>query len=61
MLTLVWLQKKNSFKELLTSHKILCANFLEANYDHIFTHYIKVMMMMMTTEDYFSALFVVWL
>nr|CAG4640909.1 EOG090X07E2 [Eulimnadia texana] len=29
----------STFKELLTKHKILCAEFLEANYDKVFTHY----------------------
>lgn len=29
----------SSFKELLTRHKILCAEFLEANYDKVFTSY----------------------
>lgn len=27
------------FQELLTRHKMLCAEFLEANYDQVFTHY----------------------
>lgn len=27
------------FQELLTKHKILCAEFLEANYDKVFAHY----------------------
>lgn len=26
-------------QELLTKHKILCAEFLEANYDKVFAHY----------------------
>lgn len=26
-------------QELLTRHKMLCAEFLEANYDQVFTHY----------------------
>nr|CAG4650200.1 EOG090X07E2 [Sida crystallina] len=29
----------STFKELLTKHKILCAEFLEANYDKVFAHY----------------------
>lgn len=27
------------FQELLTRHKMLCAEFLEANYDQVFKHY----------------------
>lgn len=30
---------KFSLQELLTRHKMLCAEFLEANYDQVFTHY----------------------
>jgi calcium binding protein 39 len=29
----------STFKELLTKHKILCAEFLENNYDRVFSHY----------------------
>nr|CAG4645569.1 EOG090X07E2 [Lynceus sp. MCZ IZ 141354] len=29
----------STFKELLTKHKILCAEFLETNYDKVFTNY----------------------
>lgn len=29
----------STFKELLTKHKMLCAEFLENNYDRVFTHY----------------------
>lgn len=29
----------STFKELLTRHKILCAEFLEQNYDQVFDHY----------------------
>lgn len=29
----------STFKELLTRHKILCAEFLEQNYDKVFDHY----------------------
>uniref|UniRef100_T1IVG3 Protein Mo25 n=1 Tax=Strigamia maritima TaxID=126957 RepID=T1IVG3_STRMM len=29
----------STFKELLTKHKVLCAEFLEANYDTVFGHY----------------------
>uniref|UniRef100_A0A646QHY7 Mo25 n=2 Tax=Scolopendridae TaxID=41363 RepID=A0A646QHY7_9MYRI len=29
----------STFKELLTKHKVLCAEFLEANYDKVFNHY----------------------
>ncbi|XP_023233767.1 protein Mo25-like [Centruroides sculpturatus] len=29
----------STFKELLTRHKILCAEFLENNYDKVFSHY----------------------
>nr|CAG4644007.1 EOG090X07E2 [Lepidurus arcticus] len=29
----------STFKELLTKHKILCAEFLETNYDKVFAHY----------------------
>uniref|UniRef100_A0A182KH78 Uncharacterized protein n=1 Tax=Anopheles christyi TaxID=43041 RepID=A0A182KH78_9DIPT len=29
----------STFKELLTRHKILCAEFLEQNYDKVFNHY----------------------
>ena len=31
--------KWSSIQELLTKHKILCAEFLEANYDKVFAHY----------------------
>lgn len=33
----------STFKELLTRHKILCAEFLEANYDKVFTNYQKLL------------------
>ncbi|KAK2143649.1 hypothetical protein LSH36_824g03046 [Paralvinella palmiformis] len=33
----------STFKELLTRHKILCAEFLEQNYDKVFTHYQKLL------------------
>lgn len=33
----------STFKELLTRHKILCAEFLEANYDKVFTHYQRLL------------------
>jgi len=33
----------STFKELLTRHKMLCAEFLEANYDKVFTHYRKLL------------------
>lgn len=29
----------STFKELLTRHKLLCAEFLEQNYDKVFSHY----------------------
>jgi len=29
----------STFKELLTKHKMLCADFLENNYDKVFSHY----------------------
>lgn len=29
----------STFKELLSRHKVLCAEFLEANYDKVFDHY----------------------
>lgn len=29
----------STFKELLTRHKVLCSEFLEINYDRVFTHY----------------------
>lgn len=32
-----------TFKDLLTKHKILCAQFLEANYDKVFEHYQKLL------------------
>lgn len=32
-----------SFKELLTRHKMLCAEFLEANYDKVFSHYQRLL------------------
>ncbi|XP_068596539.1 calcium binding protein 39, like 1 [Brachionichthys hirsutus] len=32
-----------SFKDLLTRHKILCAEFLESNYDKVFTEYEKLL------------------
>ena len=31
------------YQELLTRHKILCAEFLEQNYDKVFTHYQKLL------------------
>ncbi|KAK2175718.1 hypothetical protein NP493_712g00026 [Ridgeia piscesae] len=33
----------STFKELLTRHKILCADFLEANYDSVFDHYQRLL------------------
>jgi len=33
----------STFKELLSRHKILCAEFLEANYDKVFQHYQKLL------------------
>ncbi|KJE90212.1 Mo25-PA [Capsaspora owczarzaki ATCC 30864] len=33
-----------TFKELLTRHKILCAEFLEKNYDRIFEQYTKLLL-----------------
>lgn len=33
----------STFKELLTRHKILCAEFLEANYDKVFGHYQRLL------------------
>lgn len=33
------LNLSSKFQELLTRHKMLCAEFLEANYDQVFTHY----------------------
>jgi len=33
----------STFKELLTRHKILCAEFLEQNYDKVFTHYQRLL------------------
>lgn len=32
-----------TFKDLLTRHKILCAQFLEQNYDKVFEHYQKLL------------------
>ncbi|XP_072296006.1 calcium binding protein 39, like 1 [Eucyclogobius newberryi] len=32
-----------SFKDLLTRHKIMCADFLEKNYDKVFTEYEKLL------------------
>jgi len=37
-----------TFKELLTKHKLLVANFLETNYDKFFEHYQKLL----TSENY---------
>lgn len=31
------------FQELLTKHKMLCAEFLETNYDTVFLHYQKLL------------------
>lgn len=31
------------FQELLTRHKILCADFLEVNYDKVFNHYQRLL------------------
>lgn len=31
------------FQELLTRHKMLCAEFLEANYDKVFSHYQRLL------------------
>ncbi|KAJ9580728.1 hypothetical protein L9F63_024098 [Diploptera punctata] len=33
----------STFKELLTRHKILCAEFLEVNYDKVFSHYQRLL------------------
>ena len=33
----------NHLQELLTRHKILCADFLEANYDSVFDHYQRLL------------------
>jgi len=33
----------STFKELLTRHKILCADFLEQNYDKVFFHYQRLL------------------
>lgn len=33
----------STFKELLTRHKMLCAEFLEANYDKVFNHYQRLL------------------
>ena len=33
----------STFKELLTRHKMLCAEFLEANYDQVFNHYQRLL------------------
>ncbi|CAH1104817.1 unnamed protein product [Psylliodes chrysocephalus] len=33
----------STFKELLTRHKILCADFLETNYDKVFNHYQRLL------------------
>jgi calcium binding protein 39 len=33
----------STFKELLTRHKILCADFLEVNYDKVFNHYQRLL------------------
>lgn len=33
----------STFKDLLTRHKILCAQFLEQNYDKVFDHYQKLL------------------
>uniref|UniRef100_A0A1B0DD39 Mo25-like protein n=1 Tax=Phlebotomus papatasi TaxID=29031 RepID=A0A1B0DD39_PHLPP len=33
----------STFKELLTRHKILCAEFLETNYDKVFSHYQRLL------------------
>jgi len=33
----------STFKELLTRHKIICAEFLEQNYDRVFTEYQKLL------------------
>lgn len=33
----------STFKELLTKHKMLCAEFLEANYDRVFSQYEKLL------------------
>ncbi|XP_026081380.1 calcium-binding protein 39-like [Carassius auratus] len=32
-----------SFKDLLTRHKIMCADFLESNYDRVFTEYERLL------------------
>ncbi|KAI8515196.1 PREDICTED: calcium-binding protein 39-like isoform X1 [Branchiostoma belcheri] len=37
-----------TFKDLLTKHKILCAEFLEQNYDKVFGHYQQLL----TSENY---------
>nr|CAD7404268.1 unnamed protein product [Timema poppensis] len=33
----------STFKELLTRHKMLCAEFLEQNYDKVFSHYQRLL------------------
>uniref|UniRef100_A0A1B6KF07 Protein Mo25 n=2 Tax=Graphocephala atropunctata TaxID=36148 RepID=A0A1B6KF07_9HEMI len=33
----------STFKELLTRHKLLCAEFLELNYDKVFSHYQRLL------------------
>ncbi|XP_035694169.1 calcium-binding protein 39-like isoform X2 [Branchiostoma floridae] len=37
-----------TFKDLLTKHKLLCAEFLEKNYDKVFDHYQQLL----TSENY---------
>eukprot|EP00052_Salpingoeca_macrocollata_P004996 m.44797 g.44797 ORF g.44797 m.44797 type:complete len:323 (+) comp14594_c0_seq1:106-1074(+) len=37
-----------TFKDLLTKHKILCADFLEKNYDRLFSRYVELL----TSENY---------
>ncbi|EDV29211.1 Calcium-binding protein 39-like [Trichoplax sp. H2] len=38
----------STFKDLLTKHKTLCAEFIEKNYDKLFEHYVKLL----TSENY---------
>ncbi|XP_005100218.1 protein Mo25 [Aplysia californica] len=38
----------STFKELLTRHKMLCAEFLDQNYDEVFTHY----QLLLNSENY---------
>lgn len=42
-MTLNFYTLKIIFQELLTRHKILCADFLETNYDRVFEHYQRLL------------------